>query len=73
MPFSGSRLREYRVAMGMSLDEFGKKLNITKQQLSCYEVGVVQPGAEKLEAIAQALGIKIDDLFESKNKKRNAA
>jgi transcriptional regulator with XRE-family HTH domain len=63
-PGIGSRIREARIAAGFSRAEhFARKLEIASAQLSKYELGHVEPRAEKLASIARACGVSIDWLI----------
>ncbi|MHB8280003.1 MAG: helix-turn-helix domain-containing protein [Candidatus Humimicrobiaceae bacterium] len=42
------RLREARIARGLSMQELAEKVNITRQSISQYELGDIQPSAEML-------------------------
>jgi transcriptional regulator with XRE-family HTH domain len=72
MAFSPQKLKKYREASGMSQFALGKSAGCTKQQISFYELRAAKPNADTLEGIARALGIMIDDLFESKRRKSKA-
>lgn len=55
-----NRLKQLRLARGMSLDELAAKMGgiVTKQALSKYELGTAQPSAVVLNKLAAALGVK---------------
>ena len=56
----GERLRRFRLARGMSLDDLHAAIGglVSKQALSKYERGKMQPPARTLNRIASALGVK---------------
>ena len=58
----GARLKMARRLAGLSLQELADKLEnrVTKQALSKYEMGQMNPTAEVLLAIAGTLGLKQD-------------
>ena len=61
---NGHRLRQFRLARGMSLEELAAALGglVTRQALWKYEQGKAQPGAVVANKLAKVLGIKTIDL-----------
>ena len=61
----GERLRRFRLARRMSLDDLEAAIDglVSKQALSKYERGKMQPKATTLNRIASALGIKSAQLW----------
>ena len=61
----GERLKRFRLARGMSLDDLHAAIGgmVSKQALSKYERGKMQPPARTLNRIASALGIKSAQLW----------
>ena len=61
----GERLRRFRLARGMSLDDLEAAIGgfVSKQALSKYERGKMQPKAMALNRIAAALGVKSAQLW----------
>ena len=61
----GERLRRFRLARGMSLDDLHAAIGgqVSKQALSKYERGKMQPKATTLNRIASALGVKSAQLW----------
>jgi len=60
----GGKMRERRVALGMSQSELANKLGITFQQVQKYESGANRVGGSRLWDIAQALEIPITYFFD---------
>ncbi|PIV94726.1 MAG: DNA-binding protein [Flavobacteriaceae bacterium CG17_big_fil_post_rev_8_21_14_2_50_33_15] len=58
----GSRLRSARMIAGLSLRELSEKIDneVTKQSLSKYENGLMQPSSEVLFSLSEALNLKVD-------------
>lgn len=58
----GTRLRSARLIAGYSLRELSELINneVTKQALSKYEKGLMQPTSSVLNALARALNVNID-------------
>jgi len=61
----GSRLREIRLARGLTLEELAYAMDgqLTKQALSKYETGKSEPRPTMMLALAKALGVKAAELF----------
>jgi len=61
----GVRLRQARLAAGLTLDALVDRLDrpITKQALSKYERGLSQPPASRLNDLARALGVRVSFLL----------
>ena len=61
----GERLKRFRLARGMSLDDLEAAIGglVSKQSLSKYERGKMQPKAVALNRIAAALGVKSAQLW----------
>ena len=61
----GERLRRFRLARGMSLGDLETAIDrlVSRQTLSKYEHGKLQPTARVLNRIASALGIKSAQLW----------
>jgi Zn-dependent peptidase ImmA (M78 family)/DNA-binding XRE family transcriptional regulator len=60
-----TRLKQLRLAQGLSLDELAAKMGgiVTKQSLSKYELGAAQPTPVVLNKLAAALNIKAAHLW----------
>ncbi len=60
-----SRLKQLRLARGMSLEELSQKMGgiVTKQALSKYEQGKANPQPRVLTKLSAALGVKAAHLF----------
>lgn len=59
----GKRIKEVRLAKGLTQEEAGKKLNLTKSVFSNYEAGRQNFSVELLEKIAQMLEVDIVELM----------
>lgn len=60
----GRRLRERRLAIGMSQETLADLLGVTFQQIQKYEKGVNRIAASRLYSMAKALEIDITHFFE---------
>jgi len=59
----GSRIQKFRKAQGMSQEEFGSILNVSRQAISKWENGDSLPDVYNLVAIARLFHISIDELL----------
>ena len=59
----GQRLKELRLSLGMNQVQFGKTLNITKQSVSNWENGNIQPSVDMIVKIANRFSVSCDYLL----------
>ena len=59
----GQRIRQARLAYGMSQTELAKRIQISKTALNQIELGDVDPRASRVAAIARALHCSADWLL----------
>lgn len=59
----GNKIQEIRIAHGMSQEQFGEILNITRQTVSKWELDQVVPDLKKIIAISRLFCISADDLL----------
>ena len=57
-------LRRYRQEQGLTQLELGRKINYSEKAVSKWESGASIPPATALLAVADALGVTLDDLFD---------
>lgn len=60
----GYRIKELRTAQGLNQVEFGEMLNVTKQSVSNWENGNIQPSIDMLVRICTAFSVSADYLLE---------
>lgn len=60
----GKRIREARIAKGMSQTELGRLLDVSFQQIQKYEKGTNRLGASRLWALATALNLPLPYFFD---------
>jgi len=60
----GHRIRHFRVAAGLTLDQLGVAVNIAGSQLSLIENGRREPRLSLISAIAAALGVQVGELLD---------
>jgi repressor LexA len=63
--YVGAQIRKYRKAKGMTQRELGFRLGVAHNTISGYESGANEPDQNILFAIADILGVSINDLFPS--------
>ena len=59
----GNRVKTLRTSLGLNQVEFGKKLNVTKQSVSNWENGNIQPSIDMLVKIAKTYSVSTDYLL----------
>ncbi len=59
----GERIKTLRLSLGLNQIEFGEKLNVTKQSVSNWENGNIQPSIDMLIKIATVFSVKTDYLL----------
>ena len=65
----GNRIKSLRLALGLNQVEFGQKLNVTKQSVSNWENGNIQPSIDMLIKIADAFSVSTDYLLGIENER----
>jgi transcriptional regulator with XRE-family HTH domain len=61
------RLKELRKNSGMTQDELGKLINVTKVSICCYEKGTRTPTLETLIDLARVFGVDVNYLIGNDN------
>ncbi len=69
----GRRIRHFRTARNMTLDDLGQAIDRAASQVSMIENGKREPKFSQLQAIARALGVGLDDLVASQPPTRRDA
>ncbi len=59
----GNRMRLHREKRGMTQDELSRRLGVTPQALSHWEVGRCEPSLRKLVRLCVALGTTANELL----------
>ncbi|KGO13607.1 helix-turn-helix domain-containing protein [Clostridium botulinum] len=70
MSFS-NKLYSFRKQKGLSQDELGSKLNVSRQTISKWELGETTPELEKLIALGDFFEISLDELVMDVKAKEN--
>ena len=63
------RIKELRNSLGINQVEFGRKLNVTKQCVSNWENGNIQPSIDMLIRIAVTFSVSADYLLGLSNRR----
>ena len=59
----GDRIRELRKAKGLNQDELAELALLNRVTIAKYEAGRVEPGAQALSRLADALDVSVDELL----------
>lgn len=62
----GNRIKSTRKEKGLTMEEFGKKLNTSKGAVNNWETGKNLPNNERLKRIAEIGGISVNELLYGK-------
>lgn len=62
------RIKELRKSLGINQVEFGRRLHVTKQCISNWENGNIQPSIDMLIKIAETFSVNTDYLLGLNNK-----
>jgi len=62
------RIREARISRGYSLSDLAEELNVSKQMISKYELGIVKVPIENLIEISKVLNFPISFFYNEKNR-----
>lgn len=60
----GDKLCQLRKKEGLSQEELGEKLNVTRQTVSKWELGQSKPDTDKLVELCNLLGVNMNDLVD---------
>lgn len=59
----GNMILELRKKKGLSQEQLGEKVNVTRQTISNWELNETTPNPEQLKLLSKALGVSIDELL----------
>ena len=68
----GERIRELRLARGLSQEELAFKSGMHRTYLGSIERGERNPSLKNIAAIAEALGVSLSQLFSFENRTSSA-
>ena len=61
----GEKIFELRKKCGLSQEQLGEKINVTRQTISNWELGETAPNPEQLKMISKELNVSIDELLDN--------
>ena len=61
----GEKIQEYRKNLGMSQDELGQKLFVSRQTVSLWEKGQTVPTIDNLLRLKEVFGVTVDEILGS--------
>ena len=61
----GEKILELRKKHGLSQEQLGEKINVTRQTISNWELGETSPNPEQLKLISKELNVSIDELLDN--------
>jgi len=59
----GTRIRQARLAAGLTLEALGEKIGVTHTAIQKYEKGLLTPSSSQLLKLARACGIRVEYFF----------
>ena len=67
----GEKIQMYRKQLGMSQEELGQKLLVSRQTISLWEKGQTVPTIENLMRLREIFGVSVDDILGFEGEKQN--
>ena len=61
----GQNILESRKKDGLSQEQLGEKVNVTRQTISNWELEETAPNPEQLKLLSKALNVSVDDLIDN--------
>ena len=61
----GEKILKLRKQKGLSQEELGEKINVTRQTISNWELGETSPNPEQLKLLSKELNVSIDELLDN--------
>ena len=61
----GDRILSLRKKKGLSQEELGEKIDVTRQTISNWELGETMPNPEQLKKLSKELSVSIDELLDN--------
>ena len=61
----GENILKLRKKSGLSQEQLGEKVNVTRQTISNWELNETTPNPEQLKLLSKALNVSIDELLEN--------
>ena len=67
-----NKLRELRVEKKYRQIDLAKKIGVTRQAFSCYELGIAKPSLDKAKMIADIFDCSVEEIFFNNEYKLNS-
>ncbi len=64
----GDKILKLRKKQGLSQEQLGSLVNVTRQTISNWELGETTPNPEQLKLLSKALDVSIDELLDNERK-----
>ena len=61
----GNKILELRKKKGLSQEQLGEKVNVTRQTISNWELNETTPNPEQLKLLSSVLNVSIDELLDN--------
>lgn len=61
----GDKILELRKKQGLSQEQLGEKINVTRQTISNWELGETSPNPEQLKLLSKELNVSVDELLDN--------
>lgn len=61
----GEKILDLRKKRGLSQEQLGEKINVTRQTISNWELGETSPNPEQLKLLSKVLNVSIDELLDN--------
>ena len=61
----GQNILEFRKKNGLSQEQLGEKVDVTRQTISNWELEETTPNSDQLKALSKALNVSIDELLDN--------
>lgn len=66
----GTKILEHRKKAGLSQEELGFKLNVSRQSVSLWETNQVQPTLDKLISLSKIFNVSVDEFLDNEDNKK---
>ena len=64
----GDKILQLRKKSGLSQEQLGEKIDVTRQTISNWELGETAPNPEQLKKMSKAFNVSIDEILDNDSK-----
>ena len=64
----GNKILQLRKKSGLSQEQLGEKVEVTRQTISNWELGETAPNPEQLKKLSKAFNVSIDEILDNESK-----